>query len=80
MAQINMGDSMSFGRTVGDRLREVRGNRDQRTFADAADSVQQTVSKYERGEIPRSWRFLSLLAENEGINLNELLARSNTPE
>jgi transcriptional regulator with XRE-family HTH domain len=58
---------------VGQRLQEIRGRRDQRTFAEAVDSVQQTISKYERGEIPRSWLFLARLAEAEGIDLNRLL-------
>ncbi|MBW3661087.1 MAG: helix-turn-helix domain-containing protein [Gemmatimonadetes bacterium] len=58
---------------VGKRLQEIRGSRDQRTFAEAVDSVQQTISKYERGEIPRSWLFLARLAEEEGIDLNFLL-------
>lgn len=58
---------------VGQRLQEIRGRRDQRTFAEAVDSVQQTISKYERGEIPRSWLFLARLAQAEGIDLNRLL-------
>jgi transcriptional regulator with XRE-family HTH domain len=58
---------------VGQRLQEIRGRRDQRTFAEAVESVQQTISKYERGEIPRSWLFLARLAEAEGIDLNRLL-------
>lgn len=58
---------------VGQRLQDIRGRRDQRTFAEAVDSVQQTISKYERGEIPRSWLFLARLADAEGIDLNRLL-------
>jgi transcriptional regulator with XRE-family HTH domain len=58
--------------TVGQRLQGIRGARDQRTFADAVDSVQQTISKYERGEIPRSWLFLARLGAQEGVDLNEL--------
>ncbi|HUP00914.1 MAG TPA: hypothetical protein VM737_05265 [Gemmatimonadota bacterium] len=59
---------------VGKRLQTVRGTRDQRTFAEAVDSVQQTISKYERGEIPRSWLFLARLRTEEGVDLNQLLA------
>lgn len=58
---------------VGRRLQDIRGSRDQRTFAEAVDSVQQTISKYERGEVPRSWLFLARLAEEEGVDLNFLL-------
>lgn len=58
---------------IGRRLQEIRGSRDQRTFAEAVDSVQQTISKYERGEIPRSWLFLARLAGEEGVDLNRLL-------
>ncbi len=69
---------------VGRRLQDIRGSRDQRTFAEAVDSVQQTISKYERGEIPRSWLFLARLAEEEGVDLNFLLtgqrSESRTPE
>jgi len=63
---------------VGRRLQEIRGRRDQRTFAEAVDSVQQTISKYERGEIPRSWLFLARLAEVEEIDLNVLLTGQGT--
>lgn len=58
---------------VGRRLQKIRGNRDQRSFAEAVDSVQQTISKYERGEIPRSWFFLARLHAEEGVDLNRLL-------
>ena len=58
---------------IGRRLQEIRSNRDQRTFADNVDSVQQTISKYERGEVPRSWLFLARLAAEEGVDLNTLL-------
>ncbi|CAN5179344.1 hypothetical protein BH18GEM1_BH18GEM1_22140 [soil metagenome] len=59
---------------VGERLQQIRGPRDQRTFAEAVDSVQQTISKYERGEIPRSWLFLARLRAEEGVDLNHLLS------
>lgn len=66
---------------VGRRLQKIRGNRDQRSFAEAVDSVQQTISKYERGEIPRSWLFLARLHAEEGVDLNRLLADGlNPPE
>lgn len=70
-----MGDIMDDEqrKTIGRRLQEIRGARDQRTFAEAVDSVQQTISKYERGEIPRSWLFLARLAGEEGVDLNRLL-------
>lgn len=58
---------------IGKRIQGLRGARDQRAFAEAVESVQQTISKYERGEIPRSWLFLARLAREEGVNLNELL-------
>lgn len=69
---------MIYGREhrveVGRRLQGIRGTRDQRTFAEAVDSVQQTISKYERGEIPRSWLFLARLRTQEGVDLNRLLS------
>lgn len=58
---------------IGERIQKIRGSRDQRTFAENIDSVQQTISKYERGEIPRSWLFLARLAEEENVDLNRLL-------
>lgn len=63
---------------IGKRIQELRGVRDQRAFAEAVESVQQTISKYERGEIPRSWLFLARLAREEGVNLNALLAGPET--
>lgn len=74
-ARSSMGsEAMDDDRTrIGRRLQEIRGSRDQRTFAEAVDSVQQTISKYERGEIPRSWLFLARLVEEEGVDLNRLL-------
>ncbi len=67
-------DLTRMRREVGRRLQQVRGNRDQRSFAETVDSVQQTISKYERGEIPRSWLFLARLHAEEGVDLNRLLA------
>jgi transcriptional regulator with XRE-family HTH domain len=64
---------------IGRRLQQTRSTRDQRTFAEAVGSVQQTISKYERGEIPRSWLFLSRLAEQENVDLNWLLAGFAAP-
>jgi transcriptional regulator with XRE-family HTH domain len=58
---------------IGRRLQQIRGSRDQRTFAEAVGSVQQTISKYERGEIPRSWLFLARLVEQENVDLSSLL-------
>ena len=72
-------DVMRMRREVGRRLQKIRGNRDQRSFAEAVDSVQQTISKYERGEIPRSWLFLARLHAEEGVDLNRLLAGSLRP-
>ena len=63
---------------IGRRLQQIRGSRDQRTFAEAVGSVQQTISKYERGEIPRSWLFLARLAEQENVDLNGLLVGLST--
>jgi transcriptional regulator with XRE-family HTH domain len=65
---------------VGARLREIRGPRDQRAFAQRLAVPQQTVSKYEGGAIPRSWDFLARLHDEEGIDLNDLLTRKNGAE
>jgi len=61
---------------IGKRIQKIRGSRDQRTFAENIDSVQQTISKYERGEIPRSWLFLARLAAEENVDLNDLLGEA----
>lgn len=58
---------------IGRRVQQIRGTRDQRTFAEAIGSVQQTISKYERGEIPRSWLFLARLVAQENIDLGWVL-------
>lgn len=34
---------------------------------------QQTISKYEKGEINPSWAFLARLHDDEGVDLNDLL-------
>jgi transcriptional regulator with XRE-family HTH domain len=70
----NKMDMPKMRREVGKRLQQIRGNRDQRSFAENVDSVQQTISKYERGEIPRSWMFLARLHQEEGVDLNDLLS------
>ncbi len=72
-------DLSRMRREVGRRLQQVRGNRDQRSFAETVDSVQQTISKYERGEIPRSWLFLARLHAEEGVDLNRLLTPGIKP-
>lgn len=69
-------DMPKMRREVGKRLQQIRGNRDQRSFAENVDSVQQTISKYERGEIPRSWMFLARLHQEEGVDLNDLLSEA----
>lgn len=63
-----------FKTMVGKNLRDIREREmglDQRTFAEKAEAAQQTVSGYERGQIPRSWLFLARLREM-GIDLNRL--------
>lgn len=66
---------------IGERLRGQRGLRDQESFAERLDSPQQTVSKYERGQVPKSWLFLTKLHDEEGVDLNRLLtAKSNGKE
>ena len=72
-------DMPKMRREVGKRLQQIRGNRDQRSFAENVDSVQQTISKYERGEIPRSWMFLARLHQEEGVDLNDLLSGALVP-
>jgi transcriptional regulator with XRE-family HTH domain len=70
----------SFGDLVGERLREVRGPRPQEWIAERGGVHQQTIWRYEKGEIPASWAFLARLAESEGINLNDLLAMPTAVE
>lgn len=69
-----------WGAQVATRLRLIRGGRDQRDFAPATRVVQQTVSKYERGDIPRSWDFLSRLHDEHNVDLNALLSRRREPD
>jgi len=66
----------SFNGLVADRLKEVRGPRPQEWIAGRGGVHQQTYWRYERGRIPGSWRFLSKLRDEEGIDLNELLTTS----
>lgn len=64
----------SFGEGVAERLREVRGPRSQEWIAERGGVHQQTVWRYERGDVPASWEFLARLREREGIDLNDLLS------
>lgn len=66
-----------FSKMVARRIRERRGKRSQRVFAEQTGSRQQTVSKYEREEIPESWEWLANLREIEGVDLNEFLSRKS---
>jgi len=66
-------------REIGKRLKELRGGSNQRDFAGRTGGVQQTISKYERGEIPRSWLFLARLAE-ANIDITELLTGKTAQE
>lgn len=59
---------------IAARLRQIRGPRSQEWIAERTGVHPQTVWRYEKGEIPSSWDFLVRLREEEGIDLNILLA------
>lgn len=62
-----------FKSRVADKLVAARGPRNQRNFAHRIGTAQQTLSKYETGDIPRNWFFLARLHDEEGVDLNALL-------
>lgn len=64
----------TFQSEVAERLRMLRGPRTQEWIAERGGVHQQTYYRYEKGEVPSSWRFLARLREVEGIDLNELLS------
>ncbi len=69
--------SKEHKKAIAGRLREIRGPRTQVAWSDAIRAVQQTVSKYEAGDIPSSWLFLARLHDRDGIDLNALLSTEN---
>lgn len=71
--EIEPKENRTFEESVAAELRAIRGRRSQDHVAPQWGVVQGTISSYERGVIPKSWRFLAMLAEREGISLNELL-------
>lgn len=64
-------------REIGRRLEKVRAPRSQASYARKIDVIQQTWSNYESGRIPDSWLFLAKLADDEGVDLNDLLGAPN---
>jgi transcriptional regulator with XRE-family HTH domain len=61
---------------IGKRLRAIRGEMNQRSFASRLDVSQQAISNYEQGNIPDSWDFLRRLSRDSSVNLHWLLEGS----
>lgn len=60
-------------KAIGRRLREVRGARTQADIGGALGYLQPHLSRYERGEIPGSFRFLAGLAALFDVDLTWVL-------
>jgi tetratricopeptide (TPR) repeat protein len=60
-------------RGVGQRIQEARGDRSQRELGEALGYLQPHISRYERGSIPGSFKFLAGLSALLGVDLNWLL-------
>ena len=52
--------------SVGDRLRKVRGDRNQTDFATQLGFHFNTVGRYERGDRPPDFDYIVSLCEKEG--------------
>ena len=61
--------------SVGDRIARLRRTKgwNQEELGKRIGATGGQISKYERGEIPRSWLFLARLAGEEGVDINRLL-------
>lgn len=60
-------------RAIGRRIQRARGDLSQRELGAALGYLQPHISRYERGEVPGSYRFLAGLAAFFGADLNWLL-------
>lgn len=60
-------------RAVGDRIRQIRGDRTQKEFADIANATQSYISDLERGKCFPSVSFLGLLVELSGKSYDWIL-------
>ncbi len=60
-------------KAIGRRIQQARGELSQREFGLALGYLQPQVSRYERGGIPSSYRFLAGLAARFGTDVNWLL-------
>lgn len=59
--------------TIGERIRQVRGEKTQSEFAGLTSIPKNTLGRYERGEIIPGGEAISLLCKNIGIDPNWLL-------
>ncbi len=71
-----MTDSVTHGldkKAVGIRIREIRGKRTQKEFAEIANATQSYISDLERGKCFPSVSFLALLVELSGKSYDWIL-------
>ncbi len=60
-------------RSVGRRIQEARAGRSQRELGDQLGYLQPHISRYERGLVPGSFRFLAGLSALLGVDVNWVL-------
>jgi tetratricopeptide (TPR) repeat protein len=58
---------------IGRRIQEARGSRSQRELGEQLGYLQPHISRYERGLVPGSFRFLAGLATLLGVDVNWIL-------
>ncbi|HEY7461167.1 MAG TPA: helix-turn-helix transcriptional regulator [Gemmatimonadota bacterium] len=68
-----MRDKSFDARAIGRRIQEARGSRSQRELGEQLGYLQPHISRYERGLVPGSFRFLAGLATLLGVDVNWLL-------
>ncbi len=64
---------------VGSRIREIRGERTQKTFASMMDATQSYISDLERGKCLPSVSFLGRLKEGSGRSYGWILTGKEEP-
>lgn len=60
-------------KTIGNRLKEIRGDRTMESFASLLRSTKQNISRYEKDFVLPGVEFLTNLSKAENININWLL-------
>ena len=70
---IELVDDMVKYKTLGDRLKFLRGKEKQKFYANLLGVTPETYCKYEKNIIDLGWKRLKRIAEHNGLSLDMLL-------